>query len=69
MDILLNENGKSIKSLIYKIQMRDENLYYIYSKEEKGFREIEKQDLIEMQEKGILEFEMSNEILNDDIEK
>ena len=69
VDILLNENGKSIKSLIYKIQMKDENLYYIYSKEEKGFREIEKQDLIEMQEKGILEFEMSNEILNDDIEK
>lgn len=45
-------------------------IYIIFiHKEEKGFREIEKQDLIEMQEKGILEFEMSNEILNDDIEK
>lgn len=68
VDILLNENRKSIKSLIYKIQMKDENLYYIYSKEEKGFKEIEKEDLIKMQEKGILEFETSNEILNDDKE-
>lgn len=68
VDILLNENGKRIKSLIYKIQMRDENLYYIYSDEEKGFKEIGKEDLVEMQENGELEFEASNEILKDDIE-
>jgi len=57
VDILINKNGKQVKSLLYEIQREEGNLYYIYSHEEKTFVEISKQQVIDFQENKIIEYE------------
>lgn len=53
LEIILNKE----KSILYEIQMKQGNLYYIYSHEEKTFIETTEAEIIRLQENGNLKYE------------
>lgn len=60
IDITILQEGKSIKSLLYEIQRKEGNLYYIYSQEQKTFVEITKEEILALENKRMLEYETIN---------
>ncbi len=57
IQIKIKKEEEEINSLLYEIQGKKGNIYCIYCEEEKTFIEISEQEIIKMQESGIVKYE------------